>query len=131
MKSMYYSSAIIVNGNNEVLLQKKDLNYKKGPGKWALFGGVIEPGETPYVAIKRELIEEIGINLEAKLFKVYDYMEKTITGRIHIYTALFDLPISSIKLGEGAGFAFYNKKELASLNLLDADNVALKEYFEL
>ena len=30
------------------------------PGYWGLFGGHLEPGETPDIAVKREVIEEIG-----------------------------------------------------------------------
>ncbi|MEA5623042.1 NUDIX hydrolase [Nostoc sp. UHCC 0251] len=33
------------------------------PGYWGLFGGHIESGETPEVAVKREILEEIGYNL--------------------------------------------------------------------
>ena len=30
------------------------------PGVWGLFGGHLEPEETPELCLKRELIEEIG-----------------------------------------------------------------------
>ena len=52
----------ILHRHNQFLLQLRDpiptnIVY---PGHWGFFGGHIEPGETPDVALRRELIEEIG-----------------------------------------------------------------------
>ena len=33
------------------------------PGLWGLFGGHIEAGETPEIAVRREIMEEIGYEL--------------------------------------------------------------------
>ena len=52
---------IIKNNLNEILLQKRTADYKRFPSKWTLFGGAVEQGETPYLAAKRELIEELGL----------------------------------------------------------------------
>ncbi len=61
--------AIIVNKDNKILLLKRSLNPNQWmPGKWALVGGGIEKGETPEVAIKREIGEEIGINVNDLTF---------------------------------------------------------------
>ena len=46
--------AIILNDENEVLLQKKDLRYKWFPGEWCMFGGGIRENEEPEEALKRE-----------------------------------------------------------------------------
>ena len=34
------------------------------PGVWGLFGGHLEAGETPEVAVEREILEEIGFQIE-------------------------------------------------------------------
>jgi 8-oxo-dGTP pyrophosphatase MutT (NUDIX family) len=62
MSDQYIHVAIaILHQQNKFLLQLRDdipgIIY---PGHWGLFGGHIEPGETPDVAVKRELLEEIG-----------------------------------------------------------------------
>ena len=51
---------IIIENNNIVLVKKNGGPYD---GKFDLPGGSIEFGETPLEALKRELKEEIGINL--------------------------------------------------------------------
>jgi 8-oxo-dGTP diphosphatase len=46
--------------NYQFLLQLRDDNPTiRYPGQWAFFGGHLEPGELPEVAMRRELLEEI------------------------------------------------------------------------
>ena len=50
---------VIFNDRAEVLLGKRSDN-----GKWALLGGIMEPGDTPAAAAIREAKEEAGIDIE-------------------------------------------------------------------
>ena len=51
---------ILLNNQNEFLFQLRDNNYNViEPGRWALFGGGIEKGETSLEGAKREIAEEI------------------------------------------------------------------------
>ncbi|WP_131783366.1 NUDIX domain-containing protein [Legionella gresilensis] len=54
--------------DDEILLVKH--TYQLG---WYTIGGGVEPGETPYQALQRELKEEVGVSLlaPAQLFAVY------------------------------------------------------------
>ena len=55
------SVALIVVDSANYLLQLRD--QKPGifyPGHWGLFGGALDPGETPDTALRRELFEELG-----------------------------------------------------------------------
>ncbi|AOX03074.1 NUDIX hydrolase [Moorena producens PAL-8-15-08-1] len=68
------------------------------PGLWGLFGGHIEPGETPIEALKRELVEEISYALpSASLFGHYP--------EPHVFRHVFAVPltveVSQLVLGEG------------------------------
>ena len=58
-----HSSCWIMNNNGEILLQKRASTKKRNPSKWSKTGGHVETGETPIKALKREVLEEIGIKL--------------------------------------------------------------------
>ena len=57
-------SALLVNNEGKLLLQlrddRPDLKY---PTQWTPFGGQVEPGEMPDAAIRREVMEELGIDV--------------------------------------------------------------------
>jgi 8-oxo-dGTP pyrophosphatase MutT (NUDIX family) len=64
-----FAAALITDQHGRYLLQLRD--DKPGilhPGAWGLFGGAIEPGESPAEAVERELIEEIGLLPSAPAF---------------------------------------------------------------
>jgi len=79
--------------------------YKKWPGVWTFFGGIVEPGESVENSMNREIKEEIGIIIKVKfLFKLnFDSQVNVFYGRLN--------DVSKISLGEGAGFAFFDRKE--------------------
>ena len=55
-------------------------------GKWEFPGGKLEPGETPYQALQREIVEELGIEVDAAtpiLTLPYRYPEKSVL--LHIF----------------------------------------------
>ena len=59
----HHVSAWIMNYDGKVLLQQRALDKKKNPGKWAKTGGHVDAGETCKEAIKREVYEEIGLEV--------------------------------------------------------------------
>ena len=52
-------SALLFDGRGHVLVQQRAES-----GKWSLPGGVIDPGETPAEAVRREVREETGLEAE-------------------------------------------------------------------
>jgi mutator protein MutT len=132
MEKRDVAEAIIVNNKNEVLLQKKTLDYLTVPGGyWTVFGGGIEDSENPEQALKREVKEEIAFNINKfKLFKIKDYKLPTgFYGKRYIFEVLFDKEISNIILKEGAGFAFFDISEINSIKVDPLCLGVLKEYF--
>ena len=60
----HHVSAWIMNYDGKILLQQRALNKKKNPGKWAKTGGHVDSGETCEESIKREVYEEIGLEVK-------------------------------------------------------------------
>jgi 8-oxo-dGTP pyrophosphatase MutT (NUDIX family) len=52
-------SGMVINDAGEVLLQRRS-----DTGRWALIGGILEPGEDPADAVVREVFEETGLRVE-------------------------------------------------------------------
>ncbi len=125
-------SAIIINNKNEVLLQKKSLDYLfSDEGFWCLFGGKIEEKESKEEALKRELYEEINIAFDKfELFQGYDYDCNNFSGKMYAFLLKFEEELSKINLNEGAGFAFFSFDELNHLNLEEYSKKAIEDYFK-
>jgi 8-oxo-dGTP diphosphatase len=55
--------AIIFDASDQLLLVKR--GHPPGMGLWSVPGGRIEPGETDADALRREVLEETGLHVEA------------------------------------------------------------------
>jgi 8-oxo-dGTP diphosphatase len=58
----------IVENEGEILVGKKSLSSTFLPGAWHIPGGKIKKGETDAQALRREIKEEVGIEIEIKKF---------------------------------------------------------------
>lgn len=63
--------AIIVNEKNQVLLMRRAGTVNNEPGYWTKPGGTVEFGEKVVDAVKREIKEEIGVEIECTKFLGY------------------------------------------------------------
>lgn len=67
-KYMDYKTVLCVNilifSQGKVLLVKRPLSKKVNPGKYSGIGGKVEPEESYLQAVKRELKEETGLEIE-------------------------------------------------------------------
>ena len=102
--------------NDKFLMQlRDDIPNIVYPGHWGLFGGHLEPGETPEIAVKRELLEEISYTPPNLLeFGCYPD-EKAIR---HVYQAPLTVELNQLVLLEGW-----------DMNFLTIDNIKQGSYY--
>lgn len=124
---MFGAGILLLNSNNELLMLLRD--DKKGipyPNMWDIPGGRVESGESPEETIKREMIEEMNLELgDIKLFKVYE-SEDLID---NVFWKRIDLDPGKIKLMEGQKIAYFSRNELSKLTLAFNYNLVVEEFF--
>ena len=94
--------------------------YGEFEGLWEFPGGKIEPGESPEVALKREIQEELAVDIiiENRLCTTeYDYPSFHLT--MHCY--LCSIKSGEIELREHKSACWLRSEELGSVEWLPAD----------
>lgn len=76
-------AAVIRNKLGQILIARRPVTHKVAGGLWEFPGGKIEAGETPKEALKREIREELGIEIR---------VEELIDVVSHIYNLPAVLP---------------------------------------
>lgn len=125
MKHLNVVAAVILNDNKYLCMQRNKSKYEYISYKYEFPGGKIEIGEDEISALKREIKEEleIEINVERKLTTVnHSYEDFSIS--MHCYICE---PINiEIKLKEHINFQWLEKEKLESLDWAEADIPILK-----
>ncbi len=102
LKTLQAANILFYDSNGNILLQNR-----KGISKWGeeyhFFGGHVEDNETPEQALKREIKEELGIELEGhKLFKKWTHYSKQAGCNYETFVYIAPMPkLEGLKAEDG------------------------------
>ena len=80
--------AVILDGDRVLLIQRGGVTL---PGKWSIPGGLVELGETTREAVRREIAEECGLEIDlVDVCGVLDRVVRDPDGRVRYHWVLVD-----------------------------------------
>ena len=125
MQRFHVAAGILRNAGGQVLIAERD---ETGPfsGLWEFPGGKIHAGETALVALKRELLEEIGIEataIEPFMNLTHEYPDRTVDLEFFSVTQWRGEPAGL----EGQSLRWINISDLRADELLPADIAVIEE----
>ena len=115
--------------NNKILVTPRS-EMMKLPLKWEFPGGKLEDGESEIDCIKREIKEEINIDIEVleKLSNsIFDYGDF----KINLIPFISTYVTGEIILSEHKDYKLLDKTELLNLDWAEADLPILKEFLKI
>jgi 8-oxo-dGTP diphosphatase len=105
--------AILYQENKFLMQLRDDIPDIAWPGYWGLFGGHIEPEETPHAAVKREIIEEIGYTLpQFSEFGSYSGCFNDDMVERHVFFAPLFVELNQLILNEGWDMGLLAKEDI-------------------
>jgi len=109
MTKIHVAIAILYRDGKFLCQLRDDVPHIRYPGCWALFGGHIEPGETPEVAVVRELAEEISYVPASVSFFCCDVEGDVVR---HVFQAELGVDVKDLVLLEGWDMKLLTREEI-------------------
>jgi 8-oxo-dGTP diphosphatase len=120
--------AFLVDARGHVLLQLRDEHAPRAANVWGMVGGGVEEGEDYDSAMRRELLEETGIEVAAEDLALWLETRFAYSDGEHsdyrVYAGRVDLTDDDIVLGEGRAIVFVDPADFPGLEKAEST-----EYF--
>jgi 8-oxo-dGTP diphosphatase len=127
------ASAVVVR-DRQILLVKRA--HEPGKGQWSIPGGRIELGETILDAVRREVAEECGIEVDVeRVLGAFDRIVLDADGRVRFHYVLIDVLASSAGGEPRAGSdaedcRWVTREEMADLHITPQLRALLTQVFQ-
>lgn len=120
-KKVEVVGAVLVNDKDEILCALRSQTMSL-PGLWEFPGGKIEAGESPEEALKREIQEELGIEIEVgeQIADVTHEYPAVIVRLLTYYAKMLDSNATP-RAAEHEKLAWLERHELGNLEWAPAD----------
>jgi 8-oxo-dGTP diphosphatase len=125
--------AIIVEKGRVVLVKRE---HPPLMGEWSIPGGVMELGETVREAVKREALEETGLEVETKdLLGTFDRVVRDESNRIQYHFVLIDFLCCRVSgelqaAGDAAEARWFTWEEVCKLPLAEDTAEVIRQGLE-
>ena len=117
IKKTNHAVKAVIYSDDKFLLQLRD--QKQGifyPGVWGLFGGSVDDGEKPIDALKRELFEEIGLEIkDAKL--LFSWNHDKYNSILHFFLVPLTVELEKLCLNEGQRMDLFSIEQINMLQI--------------
>lgn len=129
MEKPLAAGIILINSAKQILLiLRDDIPSIPFPNHWDIPGGHLMAGESPEACVRREMLEEMELELGAiQLFKEYERDD------LHefIYWKEIDLKPTSIRLHEGQKAEYFTREQIEMMRLAFRYNEVIEEFYRL
>src|SRR3954465_2293171 len=126
----------LVDARGWVLLQERDEHAPVAPEQWGIVGGHVESGEHWPSAMRRELLEETGLELPDGTLQIWYEGDLTPETKVRpglrnhwqLWVGRVDLTAADIVVGEGRRIVFVDPATVDELDLGEATAFYLSKF---
>lgn len=126
------AAILLAEGGRYVLQLRDDVPHIWYPGHWGLFGGSVDPAEDELAALRRELYEELELQIDAtrpRLFTRFQFdlrpLGLDLYFRSYYEVSVRQAELDRLVLHEGAAIRSVPGEEMLAMKLVPYDSFAL------